>query len=93
MHGLVVRLQIDTARAEDAVKLLHEFVVPTVKQGAGFVSGTWMRSEDGTGTCSVLLYEDEEVAKAAAGRAAEAPPSGAPTTFVSAEVFEVMAQA
>ena len=67
--------------------------VPMIKQGAGFVGGTWMRSLDGRRTRSLILYEDEAAAHAAAEHAAQGPPPGAPTRFVAAEVFEVMAQA
>jgi hypothetical protein len=41
-----------------------------IRQGAGFVSGTWMRSQDGRHTRSLILYENQEAAKAAATRAA-----------------------
>jgi hypothetical protein len=93
MHGLVVELEIDEAQADRAIEFLHEVAVPMIKQGAGFVGGTWMRSLDGRRTRSVILYEDEATAQAAAQRAAQGPPPGAPTRFVAAEVFEVMAQA
>jgi hypothetical protein len=93
VHALLVQLEIDPARADEAVKFLHEVAVPMISQGAGFVSGTWMRSEDGRHTRSLILYENEQTANAAATRAAEGPPPGAPTKFVSAEVFEVLAQA
>ena len=93
MYGVLVRLEIDATRADEAVKLLHEMAIPAIKSGAGFLSGTWMRSEAGDRTASVLIYVSEEDAVAAAGRAAEMPPPGGPATFVSAEVFEVMAQA
>jgi hypothetical protein len=93
MHGLLVELEIDAARADEAIPFLHDVVIPMIKQGAGFVSGTWMRSLDGTRTRSLILYDDEHAATDAAGRARQGPPPGAPTRFVSAEVFEVMAQA
>ena len=93
MHALLVQLEIDPARADEAARFLQKFAVPMISQGAGFVSGTWMRSQDGRHTRSLILYESEQAAKAAATRAAEGPPPGAPTKFVSAEVFEVMAQA
>jgi len=92
MYGLVVELTIDEAQADRAIEFLHQVAVPMIKQGAGFVSGTWMRSRDGTRTRSLILFEDEETADAAAERARQSLP-GAPTQFVSAEVFEVMAQA
>jgi hypothetical protein len=93
MYGLLVELQIDAARADEAIPFLHDVVVPMIKQGAGFVSGTWMRSLDGQRTGTLILYDDEHAANDAADRARQGPPPGAPTRFVSAEVFEVMAQA
>ncbi len=92
MHALLVTLDIDASRADDAMDLLKRFVVPTISSGEGFVSGTWFRSSDGTRGHSLILYQNEEAAKAAASRADEGPPPGAPTSFVSAEVFEVIAQ-
>jgi hypothetical protein len=53
-----------------------------VKQAAGFVSGTWARSEDGTHGQSLLLFESQEAAKAAVERAAAGPPPGAPVTVL-----------
>ena len=93
MHALLVELEIDTARSDQAIKFLTDVAVPMISKGEGFVSGTWMRSEDGAHTRSLMLYENEQAAKAAADRAAEGPPPGAPTRFVSAQIFEVMAQA
>ncbi len=93
MYGLVVELEIDEAQADRAIEFLHQVAVPMIKQGSGFQSGTWMRSRDGRRTCSVIIYADEQSADAAAERARQGPPPGAPTRFVSAEVFEVMAQA
>ena len=93
MYGLVVQLEIDEAQAERAIEFLHNVAVPMISQGAGFVGGTWMRSRDGHRTCSVIIYEDEQAAETASERAGQGPPPGAPTRFVSADVFEVMAQA
>ncbi|MGH3369816.1 MAG: antibiotic biosynthesis monooxygenase [Nocardioidaceae bacterium] len=93
MYAMVAKVQIDPTRADDAVELLHSFTVPMVKQLPGFVSGTWVRATDSSHGQSLVLFENEESAKAAAERAAQGPPPGAPVTFVSAEVFEVMAQA
>jgi len=93
MHGLLVELEIEAGRAEEAIAFLTGVAVPMISQGGGFVSGTWMRSADGLHTRSLILYEDQAAADAAADRARQGPPPGAPTRFVSAEVFEVMAQA
>ena len=93
MYGLLVELEIEADRAEEAIGFLTGVAVPMISQGEGFVSGTWMRSRDGLHTRSLILYADPASADAAAERARQGPPPGAPTRFVSAEVFEVMAQA
>ena len=69
MHGLLVELEIDAGRAEEAIAFLHDVAVPMIRQGAGFASGTWMRSLDGLHTRSLILFEDEESASTAADRA------------------------
>lgn len=92
MHAVLVTLELDPSRMDEALQNLHGFAIPAIKQGAGFVSGTWIRSADETSGHSVLLYEREEDAQAAKQRAAAGPPPGAPLRFVSAEVFEVLAQ-
>lgn len=93
MHGLLVELEIDPDRAEEAIGFLQNVAIPMIKEGEGFVRGTWMRSIDGRHTRSLILYEDEAAANAAADRARQGPPPSAPTRLVSAEVFEVMAEA
>jgi hypothetical protein len=93
MHALLVTLDIDPSRADEAMNLLKTFAVPMISSGEGFVSGTWFRSADGARGHSLILFNDEASARAGAERAAEGPPPGAPTSFVSAEVFEVVAQA
>lgn len=93
MHGVIVSVEIDSSRAEEAVQLLNGMVVPRVKASPGFVSATWMRATDGSAGRGVLLFDSEDNAKAAAKMAAEGPPPEAPVTFRSAEIFEVLAQA
>ena len=93
VHRLVVELEIDEAQADRMIEFLHEVVVPLIKKGAGFFGVAWMRSLDGRRTGSAILSEDEAAAQAAAQRAAQGPPPGAPTRFVAADGFEVMAQA
>ena len=93
MYGLVVQLEIDDERADEAIGFLNNVALPMIKQAPGFVSGTWMRSLDGLHTRSLIIFDTEEAAQAGAERARQGPPPGAPTHFVSAEVFDVMAQA
>jgi hypothetical protein len=91
MYALLVQVEIDTTRVDEAIKFVREFTVRVISKAPGFVSGTWMRSNDGTHGCNLILFEDENAAKAAADRAAEVPPAGVPARFV--EIFEVMALA
>ena len=91
MHAVVVRISIDAARGDEAVKTLHAFVVPMSKQAKGFVSGCWVRSDDGTTGMSVEVFETEEDARAFAANVATPP--GAPATVETVEVMEVTASA
>jgi hypothetical protein len=93
MYAVYVTLKLDPDRWEEAEEMLHSFAVPMISQGPGFVRGTWVRAEDGTRGHSLLLYENEEMARGAAERAGVGPPPGSPITFESAEVVEVVATA
>jgi hypothetical protein len=93
MHGVLVSVEIEAQRADEARELLHTFTVPMVKKAPGFISGTWMRSLDGTRGRGVILLDSEDAANALVSQVAQGPPEGAPVKFVSAEVFEVLAQA
>jgi hypothetical protein len=89
---LVITVGIETDKADEATALLHSQVVPDVKATPGFVSGTWARAEDGSRGHSVILFENEQKAKAAL-EALQGPPPGAPVTILYSEVMEVLAQA
>jgi quinol monooxygenase YgiN len=94
MHAVIGQVKIDTTRENEVRKALSEIVVPTAKQMAGFVSGTWSRSLQDDRGISVLLFESEPDARAAAEQMrSQGPPPGTPATFISADVFEVVAQA
>lgn len=89
MHAVVVKVSIsDTASAE---KGLRETVVPRVSGAPGFVAGYWTRSDDGSNGHSMLVFESEVAAEAAAERIGANVPEG--VTFESAEVREVVASA
>jgi hypothetical protein len=91
MYAVVVRVTIgDVEQAEPA---LRNEVVPAVSQAPGFKAGYWTASEEGgqlTGV-SMVIFESEENARAAADRVTDtAPPS---VTIESVEVREVVASA
>jgi hypothetical protein len=93
VHAVVGQVKIDTRREEEAKKLLDEMVLPTSKAMAGFQGGYWARALGSDSGHSLLLFDSEDHARAAAARMAEGPPPDAPTTLVSATVCEVVAQA
>jgi hypothetical protein len=87
MHAVVVNVSIkDRPSAE---KALHEQVVPRVSQAPGFVGGFWIATAQDKGF-SVIAFENEEVAKAAA---AEIQPPGDMVEIDSVEVYQVVANA
>jgi hypothetical protein len=89
MHAVLVKVSISDF--EGSVKQLRETVVPRVSQLPGFVAGYWTRSSDGSNGRSLLVFESEEAARAAADRIGAQVPAG--VTFESAEVREVVASA
>jgi Antibiotic biosynthesis monooxygenase len=93
MHAVIGQVKIDPSREGEVRTALSEVVVPTAKAMPGFVGGTWSRSVQDDRGISLLLFESEEAARAAAEQMRQGPPPGTPATFVSADVFEVVAQA
>src|SRR5262245_31577590 len=91
MYAVVVRIKLDAARAEEAIAMLNEAVVPASKGAPGFQSGTWMRSDDASLGLSVELFDSE--ANARAFVAGARTPPGSPATIDTIEVLEVMASA
>ena len=64
MHAVVVRVTINDF--ELGRKFLTEQVVPRVKQAPGFVAGYWSTSEDNSNGLSMVVFESEDAARAAA---------------------------
>jgi hypothetical protein len=94
MYAVIGQVKIDQSREGEARKALSEIVVPTAKAMPGFAGGTWCRALKDDRGISVLLFESEQAARAAAEQMrSQGPPAGTPATFVSADVFEVVAEA
>jgi len=83
MHAVVVRVKIGDV--EIARKGLREQIVPRVRQAPGFVAGYWTGSEDGHDGLSMLVFESEDAARAAA----EMVSSGTAPETVTLEGVEV----
>jgi heme-degrading monooxygenase HmoA len=90
---MVSTVEIKAGRGDEAVATLKDQVVANVKAMPGFVSGTWARSADGTKGHSVVIFESEAAAKAAAEQASQSTPPEAPVKILYSEIYEVMAQA
>jgi hypothetical protein len=94
MHAVNVQVKIDSSQEDLARKMLHEVTVPRAKALAGVRSGTWIRALEGDRGMSVLLFDSEDAARAAADEIRSVgPPPGAPVNMESVDVFEVLAQA
>ena len=93
MHAIVVRVKIDPNRQEEAERLLHEEVVPSVKQAPGLVGAYWLRSEDGSSGYSVILFDDKDAAQHAVDLNPPQPPPDAPVQLAGVEIHEVLATA
>jgi hypothetical protein len=87
VHAVVVEVSINDF--EEARKQLGESLVPGVSRAPGFVSGVWV-AFDGNKGCSVVVFESEEAANAAAGQVRT---MAAGVTFDSVSVGEVVARA
>ncbi len=85
MHPLLVTVRIEPGRIEEAQAQLETTVVPRVKETPGVVSRYWTRSSDGQHGFSLVLFESEETAQAAA----EGLPNVPRPEFVTFDKFDV----
>ena len=87
MHAVVVRSTLHDF--EQATTFLREQGIPRVRQQPGFVGAQWVRLSESFGT-SMLTFETEEAARAAAEQLRANPPPGNALTIDSAEIGEVV---
>ncbi len=87
MHAVVLNVTVNDPDAATAA--LRDRVVPQVSGAPGFVAGYWVGLDGGRGT-SVIVFESEDAARAAAARA-QSP--GEFVSFDTVEVGEVVASA
>ena len=91
MHAVVTRVSVK--EAETATKQLREEVVPRVSQAPGFVAGYWVRLEGADEGTSVIAFESEEAARAAAAQIREAVDANQGVSLKDVTVGEVVANA
>jgi hypothetical protein len=89
-YALVVTVSLEGA--QDGEEMLRQQVIPAVKQQAGFLSGTWSRSEDGNNGMGIVLFDTKDNAKAAEQGTPRVRPEGAPA-ITGSSVHEVVGQA
>jgi hypothetical protein len=90
MHAVVVRSTLHDF--DQARRTLMEEGIPRLKQAPGFVNAQWVRLDGETGT-SMLTFESEEAARAAADMLRANPPGGDAITINSIEIGEVVGRA
>jgi hypothetical protein len=91
MHAALVTVTIDAGKDAEALEVLTSQVVPMVKQSDGLIAGYWTEPRDGKGF-SVVIFDTEEHARAAAPPAGMRPP-GSPVVVDSVDFLEVVANA
>ena len=91
MHAVVVKVSVQDGPS--ATKVLREEIVPRVSQAPGFVAGYWVRLEGGDEGNSVIVFESEDAARAAAERIRENTETNPGVTLNDITVGEVVASA
>ena len=91
MHAVVVKVSVQDGPV--ATEFLRETVVPRVSQAPGFVAGYWVRLEGGDEGNSIIVFESEEAARAAAAQLREGISSNPGVTLNDVTVGEVVANA
>jgi heme-degrading monooxygenase HmoA len=91
VHAVAVKVSVEDAPV--ATEFLRETVVPGVSQAPGFVAGYWVRLEGGDEGNSVIVFESEDAARAAAERLRENIGSNPGVTLNDVTVGEVVANA
>ena len=91
MHAVVVKVSVQ--EEDPGLKYLRENIVPGVSQAPGFVAGYWVRLEGGDEGNSIVVFESEDAARAAAGRIRESVGSNPGVTIKDVSVGEVVANA
>jgi hypothetical protein len=66
MHTMVVTMSLDPDRPQEAAAHLQHDIVPWATRQAGFVSGQWLRSADGSRGLGVVVFQTEPDAQTAA---------------------------
>jgi len=91
MHAVIVRVNVSDP--QPATQYLRETIVPRVSQAPGFVAGYWVRLEGGDEGNSVIVFESEDAARAAAEQLRASVDDNPGVTVDKVMVGEVVANA
>ena len=91
MHAVVTRVSVEDAGS--ATEQLRGEVVPRVSQAPGFVAGYWVRLEGADEGISVIAFESEDAARAAADQIRQAVEGNTGVSLKDVTVGEVVANA
>ncbi len=89
MHAVVARSTLHDFERGRA--FLRE-AIPRISQAPGFVTAHWVKLGENIGT-SMLIFESEEAAQAAAEQLRSNPPAGDAVSINSIEIGEVVEHA
>lgn len=92
MNTLIVTMTLDPARSGDVDRHFRNDVAAWAKAQPGFVTGSWLRSEDSRTGMGVVTFTSPEAAAAAAVGPRSAPP-GPAWSIDSVEIFEQVERA
>ena len=93
MHAVIVEVDVSGADRETALQRLRDEIVPRVASSAGFQSGTWLRPTEEQKGFSMILFDTEDNARAAAQNVSVGAEPQPGVTVTRSEVREVAAQA
>jgi len=91
MHAVVTKVSV--SEGEAATKYLREEIVPRVSQAPGLVAAYWVRLEGGDEGNSVIVFESEDQARAAADQIRGDVGSNPGVSLRDVSVGEVVANA
>ncbi len=92
MYTMIVKMRLDPALLDEVNRHFREDVAGWAKAQPGFVTGSWLRSEDGTRGMGVVTFASAEAAAGAAVGPRSAPP-GPAWSIESVEIFDQVQQA
>ena len=92
MHAMVGSSKLNFENPDEAGQLANG-VLSGLSKAPGFVTGSFARSADGNHGRSMIVFDTEEHAKAAAENARANIPADGRVEIVSIEVYEVVAHA